>query len=276
MIRRSEFAFFEIFQDPVFTIIALILLATTPMIFPAEPKNVDPRAPALIDEVNSLNQEIHGMKSRQQELRQEVDNRQAESDQMEARRQQAEAKRAQDAQSEKQQQDLQTQLQRELEAKKREVEKLRGELGRVEVKGPVPGKFTPIKDSSKNIVWVQLTGNKLFPVDDAHYTAKIFRDVSGGNIVRKATLERKANAAGEPLEDLDRPDGKFQNLIKKLNSQKERVMLLVNKNSFPIFRKARSILDRQDIEYGWWPYNNNDITLTMGGGGGHRPPSTSR
>lgn len=275
MIRRSSFPFFEIFQDPVFTIIALILFATTPMIFPGEPKNVDPRAPALIDEVNSLGQEIHSLEGRQQELQQEMANRQVEADQVEARRKQAEAKRAEDAQSEQQQRDLQTQLQRELAAKKRELDKLHGELGRVEARGPVPGKFTPIKDTTKNDKAVQLIGNKIYPVDEAHYSSRqIFPTVSGGGIVPMVVKERKSKVAGENVEDLDRPDSKFQKFLKGINPRSERVYLLVSRDSFPILRKARSILDRQSIEYGWIPYSRQEIVF--GGGGGDRLPTTSQ
>jgi len=275
MIRRPSFPFFEIFQDPVFTIIALILFATTPMIFPAEPKNVDPRAPALIEEVNSLGQEIRSLEGRQQELQQEVADRQAEANQVEAQRKEALAKRDQDAQSEKQQRDLQARLQRELAAKKRELESLRGELGRTEVRGPVLGKFTPIKDTNKNDKAVQLTGNKLYPVDEAHYTSReVYGTISGGKIVRGVIKVRKANAAGERLEDLDRPDSKFQKFLKGISPRSERVYLLVSRDSFPILRKARSILDRQGIEYGWIPYSRQEIVF--GGGGGDRLPTTSQ
>lgn len=62
--KKDEFSFFEIFQDPLMTIIALVLLGTVWMIFPGESKSVDPATSTIRGERDSFREEIERLEEK--------------------------------------------------------------------------------------------------------------------------------------------------------------------------------------------------------------------
>ena len=61
---KEEFSFLAIFQDPLLTIIALILMSTVWMIIPMESKPIDPKSYTTKEEVDSIKKDIQLIEQR--------------------------------------------------------------------------------------------------------------------------------------------------------------------------------------------------------------------
>jgi hypothetical protein len=64
-------------------------------------------------------------------------------------------------------------------------------------------------------------------------------------------LEPRADAPGESREQLDKTDGRFQAALSRFDPKGQYVTFLVRDDSFGVFRKARSIADKQGFNTGW-------------------------
>src|SRR3990172_13411883 len=69
--KKDEFSFFEIFQDPLMTIIALVLLGTVWMIFPGTSKSNNPEVSEMRNENESLMQEVAVLEEKIEKLKAE-------------------------------------------------------------------------------------------------------------------------------------------------------------------------------------------------------------
>jgi hypothetical protein len=275
--RRDSFSFFALFQDPVFTIIALVLFATTPMIIPSEGKHVDPRVPVMIEDIAAMEKEVGSLTVEADRLKQESLARQAEYQDLAEQVKQAEKHRGDQQENGIQQQRQVAQLRRELAARQQEVLGLESELQRFSQKPAVAHKFFALGKSDKQDVYLQLVGNRLYPVDNQHYTAKsAYYMVSGGKVVERLVKTRKPGVAGDKTEDVAAPGSNLNQVIKNLNPRQQRLIFLVSADSFPIFRQARNLAFTQGIECGWFFFSGNELRFGPGSGSDRLPSTSSR
>jgi len=261
--RRASFSFLELFQDPVFTILALILLATTPMIFPGEGKKIDPQVPVLMEEINALERTINDLKGQQALLEQEKGEKDSEYQGLAQDLKGFEQKKHDSKEKEQDQINTLKRLKNDLHAKRQEVEKTKNDLARLNTRpGHIPEGFYAMGDSSKQDFYIQLVGNRLFPLDNQHFSDRdAHATIAGGEIVAVTVKKRKAGAAGDRLEDLGKPDSKLEKVLKDMDSRQKRIMFLVHQDSFPIFRKAREQVFHRKFECGWVFTNRQEIIL---------------
>ena len=76
--KRDEFSLVEVFEDPLMTIVALVLLSTLWMIFPSESKPVNPEVYYNLDEIDILKKEIESMAGKITQLKLEEQQRSEE------------------------------------------------------------------------------------------------------------------------------------------------------------------------------------------------------
>jgi hypothetical protein len=57
--------------------------------------------------------------------------------------------------------------------------------------------------------------------------------------------DNRAGAQGDSLEELDKPDGRFQSMLAHMDKRTQYVSFLVRDNSLAAFRKARTIAEQQ-------------------------------
>lgn len=82
-------------------------------------------------------------------------------------------------------------------------------------------------------------------------TSQYYRVNPSYLLMGQLALEPRLNAAGEPLERLDLPNGQFQFILSQLDSKTQYVTFLVRDDSFAVFRKARQVADKRGFEVGW-------------------------
>ncbi|AEB10738.1 hypothetical protein Desac_2939 [Desulfobacca acetoxidans DSM 11109] len=260
--RRQQFSFMEMFQDPIFTIIGIILLATTPMIIPGEPRFIDPRLPILLNEIDFLNQDLKAEQDANHQLTEDLGKQQDRFQQTEIQAKQWED-RAQDLhQQTRLLRENRDRLQKEVAAKTRKVTALEQEMQRLGNRGQTKGSFHVVTESSRDDFYFQVINKKLYPVNKDFYNSKdMFATVTGGNIVPVTVKTRKPKIAGVTLEDLPKPEGAFLKTLKSLNKSNDRAIFLVHKNSFALFRQARDLAFQQGYEVGWWPSMRDEIVI---------------
>ncbi len=352
--KNDDFSILGIFQDPLTTIIGLVLLGTVWMIIPTETKPVEAKVYLTLEEINFLKNEIASLEEKVRQLEAEIQRRKDEIKWLERRlaeekkkldeekyagnaeqinmniaeikselekknawlkRIEEELKKAKEellkakgrdeskaaiaiiklkneikkkkeqleelekkikaAEQEKEktsdmkdsQKKLIAQLQSNLKEMLVEIEKLKAKLEQMENKAGSGGRFNPIFPSEKKPLYIELVNNRLFPVDDDHYEAKYgYLKIEDGRTVQASKKTRKSSS-GEHINKIGDPDSDLNKTLEKLNSSEERIIFLVHKDSFEIFRKARTIALKKGIEIGWWPREGDSITLTYGGGG---------
>ncbi|MBM4287289.1 MAG: hypothetical protein FJ135_03905 [Deltaproteobacteria bacterium] len=262
--KRISFPFLSLFQDPVFTILALILLATTPMIFPGEGKKIDPQVPILMEEIHALEKAVSELQGTQKLLEQNKEGKDLDYQGLAQSLQGLRQKNLDLRETAEDQRRNLNRLNHDVQVKRREVEQLKNDLARLGTRqGPVPGGFYDMGDSTKQDFYIQLAGNRLYPVDDEYYNSKdVYGTIAGGEMVAVLVKTRKTGTPGDQLEDLERPANKLENVLQGLDSRQNRIIFLVQGNSFPIFRKAREQVFRRGFECGWIFTNSQDITLT--------------
>jgi hypothetical protein len=70
-------------------------------------------------------------------------------------------------------------------------------------------------------------------------------------LMGQLALEPRPEALGEPTEQLDLPDGRFQFILSQLDPKTQYVTFLVRDDSFVAFRKARQVADKRGFQVGW-------------------------
>jgi hypothetical protein len=70
-------------------------------------------------------------------------------------------------------------------------------------------------------------------------------------LVGKMGLEARPGVSGETIEELDNPNGKFQEILSQLVTTNQYIAFLVRDDSFSIFRKARQVADTAGFDTGW-------------------------
>jgi hypothetical protein len=64
-------------------------------------------------------------------------------------------------------------------------------------------------------------------------------------------LEPIPEVPGEKIEQLDLSSNNFHLMLSQLSSKKQYIAFLVRDDSFPVFRKARTLADEQGYDTGW-------------------------
>lgn len=348
--RRQEFSFLEISQDPLLTILALVLFCTVSLVIPAGAKlanvpsmenrekvrQLEERRMALEAEFRRLQEKRSQLDARlatpaipeaemrsleQQEervasLRKQLDGR---TRQMEAL--QAELRRLRDASSSQgdltnpalqpnldelrktigvHQRELDSleiqiqmaiqraaaaqaeqdrrkseiaRLQNEERAKRAELEKLEKERSKLPVRSDLCGKDLVPTQKEKD-VQLQLTQNRLIPIDLEHYVKESVYVQKNGRTIPAAKLCRKSNVLGDDLATVGTPQSSLAKVLSKVDPETERVYLLVNPDSFEMLRRALDIISkRREIEVTWWPDSDVRPCFVTTGEGGERPPT---
>ncbi len=70
--KQDTYSILEIFQDPLLTIIALVLLGTVWMVLPGESELVDPKTVITIEKIDFLKKEVETMEEKIQQLELEI------------------------------------------------------------------------------------------------------------------------------------------------------------------------------------------------------------
>jgi len=258
--RRTSFSFMELFQDPIFTILALILLATMPMVFPGEGKHFDPQVQGLMEEIKAIEKFIRDHKEIIRQLEQQKKEKEAEYQGLREMKQKKLDSKALEQQQLKTLKDLQNTL----AARRREVEKLKAELTRLNSRRGnfAPSGFHALEDSPKKDFYIQLAGNRLYPVDNQHFSARdAYATIAGGKTIPVTVKTRKSKATGDRLEDLGKPGSEIEKVLKKLDARQQRIIFLVQRDSFPIFRRARELVFKRGFECGWLFTSRQEIIL---------------
>lgn len=81
-------------------------------------------------------------------------------------------------------------------------------------------------------------------------------------------LRFKPGAPGETLEELRRPDSRYQALLKQFDPKRYVIAFLVYPDSFDTFREARKLAWQAEYELGWNPLKPGGPALSLGRGGG--------
>ncbi len=348
--KRDDFSFLKLFEDPLMTIIAIVLFSTVWMILPKETKPVDAKVYLTLDELETLKREIDSLDKTIKKLKMEIKRRNEEIKWIESRIEETVNEKIKDVQGKnteqlkneaaatidriKKEKEELNRLEEELEKAKmklaqikgkdnseliietirmkKEIEKIKEDIGLLEerirlalkdlkkekdnkntqenliaqlqnelktkqtevgqleeqVKGiGTGGGFKPIVKSEKNPFFIELVNNHLFPVDDVHYEAEYgYIKIKDGRTVQASKKIRKSSS-GEHISKIENSESNFNNILKKLDVSKERIIFLVHNNSFEIFRKARAIALKKGIETGWWTREGDSIIITYGGGG---------
>lgn len=350
--KRTEFSLLELFQDPLFTMIAIVLMGTVWLIIPGKSTPVDPKVYAAQDtnqsikreielmkekmkqlmlEIERLKEEVRGLESRIDRAKDEKDEpkharsleevnqkireimneiekgreklklledelkrarealsgvnekgeieilrakinklekeierlreslRQLEEALKKARQKSEKAKEIQDAQK-----NLVALLQKELKAKLEEIKKLEAELERIRGERGGEKWFKPPKPPRREKDFAfQLTGGRAYPVDDEHYNVQSGNiRMDGGRTAWVTVKTRKSSSKGESIEEIQKPESKFQKVLRKLDKKEYRIMLILLSDSFEIFRKAREIVQNYGFEMAWFADIGEEIVYS--------------
>jgi len=351
--KKSDFSLLELFQDPLFTMIAIVLMGTVWVIIPGKSTPVDPKVYVTQDEIHSLKREVGLKEENIKQLQTEVQRLKEEIGRLEstisAKSELDEGKYGKNLEEINQKiNEIKNELERKREelklledelkkakegldrAKKKEdielilarikqlekeIEKKREDLGRLEeiirkvwqererakehgdkqknliahLQRELKTKLEAIKKLEKELeefkddekpgimikgieetkkeedVVFQLINNRLFPVDDEHFNVEtVYLKMEGGQTVRAVKRTRKSYVKGENIDEIQKPDSKFQKTLKKLNSTKVRICFDLHNDSFEIFRKAREIVQNSNFEMTWRPTLQEEIIFTSG------------
>ena len=269
--RKGNADVLEMFQDPLLTIIALILLCTVWMIIPKTPDPIDPRSFTAQNEIDSLKISQQTIDKLLQEHLAKVEKLQKELEWLES-----EKKMTLEAANESEQKNalldsLKAKLESALNEKREEIRRLEQSLPDTNVAAPQKlggGSFTVFKQTDKQQVLIEIVNDRLFPVDDDHYDAESGHyQMKNGSIERRVKATRKSNVRGEDMDKIESFDSAFQKLLRTLNTEEKYIVFLLHSDSFAIFRKAREIAITKGFEIGWWPYNRDAIIFGGSGGG---------
>jgi myosin heavy subunit len=348
--RREKSSFLEISQDPLLTILALVLFCTVSLVIPTgarmakvpsteqreEVRQLEERRMALEAELRRLKEErnqldaqlathslsesesrsieqhedriaalrkqlesrtkqmealqaelrrledasnAHGgaanaaLQARLDELREAIDVHQRELDSLEMQIQAAgERAAAVKAEQDGQKSEI-ARLQNEAMTKRAALKKLQEEKGDVDERN---NQFTIVGPTQKpKDVQLQLANNRLIPIDLDHYVRESGFVEKNGLKVPAARLCRKSDVLGDDLTTVGTPQSSLSKVLSKVDPKTERLLLLVNPDSFEMLRKALDIISkRKEIEVGWWP--DSDVSpcfVTTGEETSNRPPS---
>jgi|GEM_PF-3159121 len=276
--RKDNADVLEMFQDPLLTIIALILLCTVWMIIPKAPDPIDPRAFTAQNAIDSLQISQQAMDKLMQENLAKVEELQKELAWLDSQNKLTLEVAAKREEKSAWLDSLKTKLESLLSEKREAIRNLEQSLPDTNAP-PAPklgGSFTVFKQTDKKQVLVELVQNRLFPVDADHYEAKeVYYQMENGSVESLVKATRKPYFRGEDMDAIASFDGEFQKLLRTLNTEEQFIVFLLHSDSFAIFRKAREIAMNQGFEIGWWPYERDGI-IFGGSGGGRRIGSSGR
>jgi hypothetical protein len=267
--KRADESLLEIFQDPLLTITALILMSTVWLIMPSGLSPVQPTCHApdqesdqMRQELASVDQALRDLGARSQALHQDIKRLE---DQIEAERQLAEdhreERRAADA--------VLARVERELADKRSQILKLQQELEAQDQQArKTEACFTVFSKSDKEPFWVEAVAGRLFPVDEAHYDYQSgYLELDDGTVVEAVQRTRKNDAAGDTANGVQEKRSQFQRALANLDAESRSILFLVHSDSFEVFRKAREVALAKGFEIGWWPYEMESVILVSGGAG---------
>jgi hypothetical protein len=144
-------------------------------------------------------------------------------------------------------------LRQNLRAKQGMVSLLeRRALGAPEMGDVVTGNLLSMTPSNKEPRYIEVAEGKLYPMDDFHY--KIEQYYSYARCVRK-------KETGESLDWL-------RVYLRGLDRTGDCVVFLLHGKSFPLFRQARAVILANGFDVGWYPAVSDTI---IGSSGGSRP-----
>lgn len=81
-----------------------------------------------------------------------------------------------------------------------------------------------------------------------------------------ARLTKKSSIQGEDVATLSQRKGEFHQVLQKHNPGEHYVVILVNPDSFEVFRCARDLAFQKNFEVGWWPHKGTAIHFGRSGG----------
>jgi len=269
--RKTESSLLEIFQDPLLTIIALILLGTVWMILPRSPNPVDPKVYADQNEAASLKERIRLLKEKIRELQATIQRLKEKLHWVENQMNKQKEEMDESKEQEDLLQTLLAKLLNELRAKREEVARLEQEFAELQgTSKKSGGGFAVVQETDKSSFFVELVKGRLFPVDEDHYDELFGHiEVEDGKMVAAQKSTRKSYISGEDINKIENPTSTYQKTLLDLNPEETYLVFLLHEDSFQLFRKAREIASTKGFETGWWPHDDESI-LFVGSGGGEQ------
>ncbi len=265
--RKQRSDVLEMFQDPLLTTVALILLNTVWMIIPRPPEPIDMRSIVAQNELDSL-------KVRRRTLEKQAGEAATKSRELNEKlawvENQISKAREQGTESQTQEdltQALIAKLQSELKEKQEALQKFEQTLPDTvgTTPSPIEG-ISLVRETDKLPFLMEAVNGRLFPVDENHYEVLTgYIKMEDGRMVPATQKSRRASARGEDIAAIAEPASRFNKALRTLNTEEEYVVFLVHSDSFGIFRKAREIALNKRFEIGWVPFERESIILSAGG-----------
>jgi len=156
---------------------------------------------------------------------------------------------------------IERQLGRDLEKKKEDLENALTKMGGM-------GQYTEEAVGDKSVTGFEAFGNNLLSIDNDNYDIEVLRKIYDGRIVGITKLTRKNAAMGEPPDAIVKKNSKFQLKLSDLDSKKNYIFFLVQKDSFDAFLKARQMAWNMGFVVGWQPFAGGAIYSGPGQGEG--------
>ncbi len=275
--KQDDTTLFQALQDPLFTLIALVLINTLWIIIPGgrgpagepPPKDIRGQLTDLVVETRQLEGQVQGIEQAihteemnvasltdQGSLQEEEEKKLIDNLEGRIQRLKDEALKKRQAQLSSSDSELGT-VYRETENEKKRVEDLRSEktsLAEFVKSRKGAAVYSTEGTQGKRPLYFELDHNKLYALNEDNYEIQQEALYTGKNYVPRQVLVRKKAAIGQSFDEIDEPDGDLHRKLMESSPNNYYVIFWARSDSFELFLKARFKAEQDGYSVGWHPF----------------------
>lgn len=263
---EDDFSFYNIFQDPLLTLVGVLLLSSlwtiipddsTPSINP-EAYNIQKRIARIKEVVISVSKEI-------EDLRRKILQKQEEIIWVEEQIQKARREMNERMQEEGKLEGLIARLQSELSAREKEIERLEKILHDLREREKTYKVPPPVCLTEKPPFNFGVMNGRIYLLDKEHLDVFYSTQIVNGIIYYMPhKVKIGSSVQGEDIEQIKNPNGEFQAKLSSLDNKESCLIFWVHPDSIRTYKEGRDMALGRKFEVGWNSWTEDYLYLGSG------------